>query len=109
MINGYFTQWIDEVQQHGQHALAAAAYLKQVVPWGELLKLGAIAIVTAVLTSNVTIAKLEAEQASSHRIREMQIKNRDAQIQRMDERDARMEERLNQIAADVAALKAVHK
>ena len=84
MING---NWADEAMRHWQHALAAAAVIRQVLPPHEWVKIAVVAVVTAVITSQVTLARLDERMISiddrlnSARLeREFIIRKRDEQV-----------------------------
>lgn len=106
MINGHFSALLDEARSHWQHILSAAGVVRQALPMMEWVKIAVVAVVTAVLTSQVTIARLDERIVSSLKEREILVKRRDEQVRELKDRDQRIEDRLEGIATDVAILKA---
>ena len=80
MINGNWAQWADEAAQHWQNALAAAAAIQQALSVQKLIEIAAVSIVCAVVTSQITIARLDERINRLQSEREIYIKKRDEQV-----------------------------
>ena len=78
MLNGQFTQWMDEARQHWQGALAASSVIKTALPFQEWIRIAVVAIVTAVVTSQVTLARLDERLiAATSEIRDLRVEIKD--------------------------------
>jgi len=101
VINGQWTQWLDEARNHWQHALAAGAVMRQALPLQEWIKIAVVAIVTAVVTSQVTLARLdERVNAIEERMKAVQ-NERDFIIRKRDEQVAELKKQVDRIEAAV--------
>ena len=80
MINGQLGQLIDEARQHWQSILSAGAFIKSALPLQELFKIAVVTIVTAVVTSQVTMARFDERLIAFKNERELIVKKRDEQV-----------------------------
>ena len=105
MINGQIGQWIDEAQRHWQHALAAAAAIRNALPAQKLIEIGVVSVVTAVLTSQITIARLDERINRLHSEREIYIKKRDEQVAEIKRNIDDLQKDVRRIAIEHARMK----
>ena len=114
MINGHLTQWleearqlwlqwVDEFQQHRQSVLAAATAIRAALPMTEWIRIAVVALVTAVITSQVTLAELKGEIKSIRTEREILVSKRSEQLA-VSER--RRDEQVNEIKRHVERMEA---
>ena len=102
MINGgWFSHLWDETRHHWQSALAAGAVIRQALPLQEWIKIAVVAVVTAVVTSQVTIARLDERiNALELRIRE-RAAERDFIIRKRDEQVTEIKRDIERIEAAI--------
>ena len=91
MLNGPFSAQWAEACHHWQHALAAAAFVRGALPLQEWVKIAVVAIVTAVLSSQVTIARLDERITAMQREREFIERKRDEQVAELKRQVDRIE------------------
>jgi hypothetical protein len=72
--------WLDEARTHWQHILAAAGAVRELFPVQELLRIVVVSLATAMLTSYVTVIRLDERITAIRNEREIVIKKRDEQI-----------------------------
>ena len=90
MINGQLGQWLDEARQHGHHVIAAAAAMREVLLMKEWIRVAVVAVVTSVVTSQVTIARLDERITALKNEREIIVRNRDGQMAELKARDTEL-------------------
>jgi uncharacterized membrane protein (DUF106 family) len=102
LINGgWLSQLWDETLQHWQHALAAGAAIRQALPLQEWIKIAVVAIVTAVITSQVTLVRLDERiKALEDRMRAVQ-NERDFIIRKRDEQVSELKRQVDRIEAAI--------
>ena len=105
MINGQLGQWLEEARTHGNHIVAMIGAVRDVFPLPEIVRLIAVAVVTAVVTSQTTIARLDERIVAGLKEREILVRVRDEQIKKIEDRAQRIEDRLNIIALELAAIR----
>ena len=103
MLNGHFTQWLEEARTHWQSVLAASGVVKQALPMQEWIRIAVVALVTAVITSQVTLAELKGEIKSIRTEREILVSKRSEQLA-VSER--RRDEQVNEIKRHVERMEA---
>ena len=111
MINGHWQQWAEEARQHWHQILTAGTVIKDALPVQEWIRTAVIALVTAVVTSQITIARLDeriialGDKFSSLRSeRELIIKRRDEQVARVESKIDRLESSLRLVEREHAKL-----
>lgn len=108
MINGQWQALVEEARHHWQHALSAAAAVRQVFPLQEWLKIAVVAVVTAVVTSQVTLARLDERiNALDLRLKAVQIE-REFIIRKRDEQVAEIRRQVERIEAAVVLIQIEH-
>jgi len=80
MLNGQLAQWIDEARQHWQHVMAASGMMRDVLPGKEWVRVAVVAVVTSVVTSQVTIGRLDERITALKNEREIIVRNRNDQM-----------------------------
>jgi len=103
MINGH---WWEEARQHWQHVLAALPVIKQALPMQEWIRIAVIAIVTAVVTSQITLARIEERISAGQQLRAEGIARRDLQITKLEQRDADLSAKIDLLLQKVSAIEA---
>ena len=106
MLNFNWTALTQEAAQHWQHALAAGAAIRQAMPMQEWIKAAVIAVVTAVITSSVTIARLEERIDGIQAARAQMIKQRDEQTQEIKRDIRRIEQAITDLQIQLAGRRA---
>lgn len=105
MINGQLGQWIDEAAQHWQHALAAATVIREALPMQELIRITVIAIVTALLTAQITIARLDERITAIRNERQILVEKRNEQVAEVKRDIERLETAVNGLQVQIAGIK----
>ena len=122
MINGLLGQWLDEARSHWQHmlasgaaikedayqswqhGLAAAAVIKQTLPFAEWIRIAVVALITAVVTSQITLARLDERITALTSEREIIIKNRDGQMSELKAHNAAQDAKLDMLLHKVSLI-----
>ena len=105
MINGQFGQWLDEFLQHWHSMLAAGAFVKNALPLQEWVKIAVVAIVTAVVTSQITVARMDERLVAFKSERELLVKTRDAQVVEIRKDVDRIEIIVQDIRVEIARIR----
>jgi uncharacterized membrane protein (DUF106 family) len=101
MLNGQLQQWVDEASRHWQHWLAASTTIRQALPFQEWIKIAVVAIVTAVITSQVTLVRLD-ERIKALEDRMGAVQNeRDFIIRKRDEQVSELKRQVDRIEAAI--------
>jgi len=99
---------LDEGRHHWQHALAATTAIRQALPLQEWIKIAVVAVVTAVVTSQVTLARLDERiNALDLRLKAVQIE-REFIIRKRDEQVAEIRRQVERIEAAVVLIQIEH-
>ena len=103
MINGHFTQWLEEARTHWGQVLAAGTVIRQALPMTEWIRIAVVALVTAVITSQVTLAELKGEIKSIRTERDILVGKRSEQLAVAERR---RDEQVNEIKRHVERMEA---
>jgi hypothetical protein len=106
LINGWWNGLLEEARIHCQDTLAAAAVIRQVFPFQEWIKIAVVAVVTAVVTSQVTLARLDERIKGIEERMVATQKERDFIIRKRDEQVAEIRRQVERIEAAVASMQA---
>lgn len=93
------------VQEHFPTFLAIAGQFRQALPITEWIKIAAVAVVTAVLTSFVTIARLEVKVDTLSQARQELTTRRDQDMIKLDRDIELIRADLRTISQDMAVMK----
>jgi len=104
LINGPWQALLDEAKNHWQYALAAASAIRQMFPFQEWVKIAIVAVVTAVITSQVTLARLDERiKGLDERMKTYQAE-RDFIIRKRDEQIIELRHQVERIEAAVTLM-----
>lgn len=106
MLNGHWQSWVDEARHQVRYILVAATALKNAFPMTELIRLAVVALVTAVFTSQVTMARLDERINAISAQRTLLVQKRDEQVTEMKRQDELILQQLNELVTSVALIKA---
>lgn len=95
-----------EWRENWHHALAAGAFIRHTLPMQEWIRIGVVALVTAVATSQVSLAELKTEVKALKSEREIIVKNRDSQLADVKLREAERDRKIDILLQKVAAIEA---
>ena len=101
MLNGNMMHWFHE---HLPTIMASASAVRHALPISELIKIAAVAVVTALLTAMLTIARLEEKVNSIHEFRQQQITRRNIEVDKIERDVAEIKRQLLQISVQLARL-----
>lgn len=79
MLNGHWHEFIG-------HLAAAGGFMRSTFPFAELFKIAVVALVTAVATSQVTLAELKGEIRSIRSERDILVSKRSEQVAASEKR-----------------------
>lgn len=103
MINNHWQQLMDEARNHWQHMLAASTVIRQAFPLQEWIRIAVVALVTAVVTSQITLARLDERITALRNERVLLVTKRDEQLA-MSER--KRDEQVNEIKRHMERMEA---
>ena len=106
MTNGWLGELLNEARHHWQHALAASTAVRAALPMQEWLRIGVVAVVTAVITSQVTVARLDERIIKLDERMKAYQAEREFIMRKRDEQVAEIRRQVERIEAAVASMQA---
>ena len=101
MLNGNMMHWFHE---HLPTIMASASAVRHALPVSEMIKIAVVAIVTALLTAMVTIARLEEKINAIQDFRHQQIARRNLEVDKIERDVAEIKRQLLAISVQLARL-----